>query len=290
MKKVLLLIGFLLSAETCTAKTNSNYALATGQKAAERLNKQGDLIKEFSYAHLAKAGLKKGQIVADIGCGSGVMTAYLAEQVGPTGHVYAIDNSQGQLDVTKRAMADKNLTNVSYILSDLEVENEIALSQLKESVDLAYMRLVLMHLKRPDIAARNIHSMLKAGGVVANQESLLNSVHTVPACTEVCDEYAKHVKMAEILGTDRNIGGRLEELYIQAGFKENVYYKKQIKLPMKTAHFVFSQALEENAPSMIAHKVMTREEIDTQKKLLTRLGKEGTHIVAFDQGYIVARK
>ena len=36
-------------------------------------------------------GVRTGQKVADIGCGTGVFTLTLAEQVGRTGHVYAVD-------------------------------------------------------------------------------------------------------------------------------------------------------------------------------------------------------
>jgi ubiquinone/menaquinone biosynthesis C-methylase UbiE len=48
--------------------------------------------------------VKKGQVVADIGCGSGYYTLALAECVGPEGRVYAVDlNEKAIRNLEKRA-------------------------------------------------------------------------------------------------------------------------------------------------------------------------------------------
>jgi ubiquinone/menaquinone biosynthesis C-methylase UbiE len=48
--------------------------------------------------------VKKGQVVADIGCGSGYYTFALAECVGPEGKVYAVDlNEKAVRDLEKKA-------------------------------------------------------------------------------------------------------------------------------------------------------------------------------------------
>ena len=46
---------------------------------------------------IAALGLKKGDVVADIGAGSGYYTVRLAEAVGPTGRVVATDLQPGML-------------------------------------------------------------------------------------------------------------------------------------------------------------------------------------------------
>ncbi|KAI9224962.1 protein-L-isoaspartate O-methyltransferase-domain-containing protein [Blastocladiella britannica] len=45
--------------------------------------------------------LTAGAKVLDVGCGSGIFTAYLATMVGPKGTVVAIDHVQGLVDLTK---------------------------------------------------------------------------------------------------------------------------------------------------------------------------------------------
>ena len=65
----------------------NNYILATSAKAAQNLDTQHDLMAAAAHEQLAKAGLKKGKVVWDVGCGSGAMTDYLARQVGEEGQV-----------------------------------------------------------------------------------------------------------------------------------------------------------------------------------------------------------
>jgi len=60
-------------------------------------------------------GVREGQSVADVGCGSGYFTVHLAKRVGPRGRVYATDLQQEMLDLlTKKVNAEK-LTNVTPV-------------------------------------------------------------------------------------------------------------------------------------------------------------------------------
>lgn len=47
---------------------------------------------------LAVLALQQGEVVADLGAGTGFFTVYLAAQVGEHGRVYAVDTEQGMLD------------------------------------------------------------------------------------------------------------------------------------------------------------------------------------------------
>lgn len=58
---------------------------------------------------LSLLDLQPGQAVADIGSGSGFYTFRLADAVGPTGRVYAVDVQQKALDYLKGRMADPAL-------------------------------------------------------------------------------------------------------------------------------------------------------------------------------------
>lgn len=61
--------------------------------------------------------LKKGDVVADIGAGSGYFTMRLARAVGPTGKVYAIDIIPHVLDFIDRQARKEKLTNIEMIVS-----------------------------------------------------------------------------------------------------------------------------------------------------------------------------
>lgn len=61
-------------------------------------------------------GLRRGQIVAEIGSGPGYFTPRLARAVGPSGHVYAVDPEGAVLDVLRRRLGRLGVRNVTPVL------------------------------------------------------------------------------------------------------------------------------------------------------------------------------
>jgi ubiquinone/menaquinone biosynthesis C-methylase UbiE len=62
-------------------------------------------------------GLSPGDVVCDVGAGSGYFTLRLARAVGPTGKVFAIDAEPRILDVLRARLAEAALENVVPILA-----------------------------------------------------------------------------------------------------------------------------------------------------------------------------
>lgn len=56
--------------------------------------------------------IRDGQTAADLGCGPGFFTLALAEAVGPTGTVYAVDSDERAIRKVERKAVKKGLTNV----------------------------------------------------------------------------------------------------------------------------------------------------------------------------------
>ena len=61
-------------------------------------------------------GLRRGQMVAEIGSGPGYFTARLARAVGPSGHVFAVDPEPLVLDVLRKRLARSGVKNVTPVL------------------------------------------------------------------------------------------------------------------------------------------------------------------------------
>lgn len=61
--------------------------------------------------------IKAGEVIADIGAGSGYFTLRLAHHVGPTGRVYAVDVSPDMIRHLHTRVRDAGVVNVSPILA-----------------------------------------------------------------------------------------------------------------------------------------------------------------------------
>ena len=67
---------------------------------------------------LAEVEIKPGSHVLDFGCGPGVFTTKIAEKIGPSGSVYALDINPLAVSMVKRKARKKNLENVKAIHSN----------------------------------------------------------------------------------------------------------------------------------------------------------------------------
>ena len=90
------------------------YTLATGEKAASRL----DLFEQFSVQRtrqlLSAAGLCSGMLVAEIGCGIGLTARWVSKQVGPSGSVTGVDSSSEQLNIGEKSAGEAGTTNLTF--------------------------------------------------------------------------------------------------------------------------------------------------------------------------------
>jgi ubiquinone/menaquinone biosynthesis C-methylase UbiE len=110
---------------------------------------------------VAALKLKPGQIVADIGAGTGVFTVPLARAVQPGGTVYAVDIEQGLIDHIAKVAADQSVSNVKTVLGAFEDP------RLPAQVDLAFITDVLHHIEKRDVYVKNLARYLKPGGRIA---------------------------------------------------------------------------------------------------------------------------
>jgi len=74
--------------------------------------------EEVRTIQISKARLKPGDIVYDIGCGSGSISVEAAFQVESSGKVLAIDYDENAVELTKKNMTKFNLSNISVIFGN----------------------------------------------------------------------------------------------------------------------------------------------------------------------------
>jgi ubiquinone/menaquinone biosynthesis C-methylase UbiE len=70
---------------------------------------------------LAEVKLKQSSHVLDFGCGPGVFTTLIADNIGPSGIVYALDINPIAVNMVERKAQKKNLKNVRTIHSNSSI-------------------------------------------------------------------------------------------------------------------------------------------------------------------------
>ncbi|TFG06156.1 MAG: class I SAM-dependent methyltransferase [Promethearchaeota archaeon] len=79
-------------------------------------------LKDKSEEILKEFGLKKGQIILDFGCGSGIYSIIASNIVGPKGKVYALDSDEeGLLKKLKKKIKSQKITNIEIIKTSGEI-------------------------------------------------------------------------------------------------------------------------------------------------------------------------
>jgi cobalt-precorrin-6B (C15)-methyltransferase len=81
----------------------------------ERTEKVPITKEEVRAIQISKARLKPGQIVYDIGCGSGSISIEAAFQIESSGKVFAIDHDPNAIELTKKNMEKFSVSNISVI-------------------------------------------------------------------------------------------------------------------------------------------------------------------------------
>jgi len=104
--------------------------------------------------------LRAGMRLIDRGCGPGSITIDLARIVAP-GEVVGIDRRQASLSDARTFARERGVANVAF-----EVANVYQLPFPDRSFDAAFACALLQHLAAPLAALKEIHRVLKPGGVI----------------------------------------------------------------------------------------------------------------------------
>ena len=121
-----------------------------------------DQLEPAQTRMLALAGIRPGDQVLDVACGTGLVTFRAAEMTGPKGRVVGVDISDEMIERARRRAAELNTANVSFQRSDAE-----KLPLEDESFDVVLCALGLMYVPDPTLAVAEMHRTLKPGGIAA---------------------------------------------------------------------------------------------------------------------------
>ena len=159
MKKTLIKILILLVVLSCST---ANAVIA--QKKSIHVESWEKRLNKFQPPEkiMDAIGLKPGMVIGEIGAGTGRMTVWLADRVGPSGKIYANDINKASLNSLKDRCKKYNINNIVTIVG--ETENPLL---PEKSLDIAFMINVYHHLDKPVPLIKNIIPGLKPDGILA---------------------------------------------------------------------------------------------------------------------------
>jgi len=111
---------------------------------------------------LRLGGVRPGQRVLDVATGLGEPALSAARAVGPDGQVVGVDISQGMLAIARRRATALGLSNVDFVVGDVE-----SVDLADHSFDVALSRWGLMFAVDHVAAFRQLVRLLVPGGVLA---------------------------------------------------------------------------------------------------------------------------
>jgi SAM-dependent methyltransferase len=160
---------------------DKEYVLGTHDEEISRLALQHRVWRPRATAAWRRAGFTVGQTILDIGCGPGYAALDLAEIVGASGRIIAVDKSRRFLDALEAARIHRGIENISIHELDLD---DGALPGVQ--ADGAWSRWVFAFVKNPRGLLERVGSRLRKGGVfVAHEYFDYAAWRMSPPCREL---------------------------------------------------------------------------------------------------------
>jgi SAM-dependent methyltransferase len=161
--------------------SSKDYVLGTHELEIERLGLQHRAWRQRALDAWRSAGIGVGQTVLDIGCGPGYASLDLAELVGPSGRVVAIDKSERFLRALDAACRERRVGNITAHAADLDA-NEFP----DVIADRAWCRWVFAFVKNPRaVLARAAAALAPDGVIVLHEYFNYSTWRAAPPCSEL---------------------------------------------------------------------------------------------------------
>ena len=239
------------------ADAPADYFIGVNALEVARLRDQHAAWLPETRALWREAGFATGQHIADLGSGPGVNTFDLAQIVGPTGRIAAVDKAPPYLEFVAAESRRQGFGNVYPVETDVS-----AVEAIPGDFDGAFCRFFLAFLiQNMDAALSCIYRSLKPGGVLAAMEYLtLQSATCAPPIRGFDAHTQGWVEYYRANGGDTAVGTYLPERLTAAGF--HVTYRACVggmARPGDRWWNWWGRLMEDFGDKLVSHGFMTAE-------------------------------
>jgi ubiquinone/menaquinone biosynthesis C-methylase UbiE len=198
-----------------TNQRESDYVLGTHDEEVARLGLQHRVWRPAVTECWQRVGITVGWRVIDVGAGPGYATADLAEIVGPTGAVLAIERSARFLQAARERCLRRHLENVEFREGDL-----MELSLGEPGFDASWCRWVGSFVSSPKKLIANIAGALRPGGLAIFHEYSDYETFRFMPVRPALDRFAVEVMASwRASGGEPNVARALPGLLRDAGMR-----------------------------------------------------------------------
>lgn len=229
---------------------------------------------------LEQLGLRAGEDVLDVGCGSGFLTLELARAVGESGSVAALDLSGDMVDAARERC--RGLAQVTFGQG-----NVTALPMPPDSYDAVTCTQVLLYVEDVETALAQMVRVLRPGGRLAVLETDWRGVVMNSADPGLTDAVYRAWDDAV---PSPNLPVRLEPLMRAAGLRDI----RVTAIPLLNTEFdpgLFSvSSLDWLGSNAVRQGAVTQKESRRWREGLERLGREGEYFFCVNRFLFVGHK
>ena len=111
---------------------------------------------------ISRLALRPGDVVHDIGCGTGLSLPLLRQGVGPKGRIVGIEQSPEMIDRARQRVAQQRWAHVTLVCSPVET------ADIRVKADAALFHFTHDILRRPEAIARVMRHLKPGARVVAS--------------------------------------------------------------------------------------------------------------------------
>jgi SAM-dependent methyltransferase len=208
--------------------SNRDYVLGTHDAEIERLGLQHRVWRGIATQAWRRAGITIGSHVLDIGAGPGYASIDLAECVGPSGSVLAIERSTRFANYARAIAEARGLTQLVVREADL-LEADLG----DAVVDASWSRWVLSFVSNPTLVVSKLRRALKPGGVAIFHEYVDYRAWRLAPGSAAHEHFVGQVmKSWRADGGEPDIGLVLPAMLSGAGFQiESLTLRQEIARP-----------------------------------------------------------
>lgn len=278
------------SMEVCSSRDDkgkipsqgASYVLATGAGAVDRLQLLDQIFGPASRVLLSNAGLSSASSVAEMGCGTGLVTLWMATQVSPGVMVHAVDLSEQQIAVASSNAELAGRQNISYQVAPAK---QTGLPH--GTFDLVYSRFLMCHLTEPMAALAEMWNLLGPRGTLVCEDFEMSAVASCPATAAYQRLIAVSRAVDRQCGVDSDIGAKLHSLFLEAGCGPPEVAVYQPAFIRGRAKEFWRITLQEAKSSIVDRSIATSEEIDCLCDELGKIAKDDSILVLVARVYQV---